>query len=442
MEKITVEQLKPDFAEHAEERKGFFTKTREYWKMVGPGITTGAADDDPSGIATYSQAGAKYGYGFIWLAVFTFPLMVIIQEMCARIALVTGKGLAANIKTHFPKKILIVAVALLFIANTFNIGADLGAMAEAFRLLAPQVPTYLLVVFFGVICILFEVFISYKRYSSYLKWMTLALVTYVLAGLVLNFDGATLLRHAFVPNMSFDKESILILSAIIGTTISPYLFFWQTSQEVEEGILRGQHTIKQRQVEGPKEMRPMRFDVILGMFMSNLVMFFIIAVCANTLFTAQITEINTAAEAANALKPIAGNLAYILFALGIIGTGFLAIPVLAASSAYALAEAFKHKEGLYLKFKEARFFYYTIIISIMIGLLLNFTGFPAIKGLIYASIANSLVAPIIIIFIVILASDKRIMKDHVNNWFISLMGWGTVFLMTLVGLLTLLSFLM
>lgn len=442
MEKLTIEQLKPEFAQHAEERKGFFTRTRQYWKMVGPGITTGAADDDPSGIATYSQAGAKYGYGFLWLAVFTFPLMVLIQEMCARIALVTGRGLASNIKLHFPKKILFLSVILLFVANTLNIGADIGAMAEAFRLLVPSVSTPVLIIAFGLICILFEVFISYKRYSSYLKWMTLALVTYVLAGLVLNFDGKVLLENAFVPSFVFSKDSILILAAIIGTTISPYLFFWQTSQEVEEGILRGQTTIKKRQEEGPKEMRPMRFDVILGMFISNLVMFFIIAVCAKTLYSAGVTNIDTAAEAANALRPIAGNLSYTLFAIGIIGTGFLAIPVLAASSAYALAEAFRFKEGLFLKFKEARFFYYTIIASIVVGLLLNFTSIPPIKGLIYASIANSLIAPIIIVFIVILASNKRIMGEHANNWFISLLGWGTVFLMTLVGLMTIASLLL
>ncbi len=436
MAQLKTEQLKNEFAEKAEEHKGFFKRTREYWSMVGPGITTGAADDDPSGIATYSQAGAKFGYSFLWLAFFTFPLMTLIQEMCARIALVTGRGLAANIKLHFSKKILFLVVALLFIANTFNIGADIGAMSEAFQLIFPSVPEWSLVIAFGIICILFEIFISYQRYSRYLKWMTLSLVTYIFAALILDFDTKELLSHAFIPTFIFSKEYILLLAAIIGTTISPYLFFWQTSQEVEEGILRGQSTVHSRQLAGPKEIKPMRFDVIAGMFISNLVMFFIIAVCAQTLHLNGITEIETATDAANALKPIAGNLSYILFTLGIIGTGLLAIPVLAASSAYAIAETLKTKEGLYLKFSEARTFYYIIIASITIGLLINFTGIGAVTGLIYAAIANSLVAPIIIVFIVLLASNKAIMGAHRNAKAVTVLGWGTVLLMTLVAVLT------
>lgn len=439
MAKIKVEQMKQEFQPVVLEKKGFFKKTKEYWSMVGPGITTGAADDDPSGIATYSQAGAKFGFSFLWLATFTFPVMVMIQEMCARIALVTGRGLAANIRLHFPRKLLFLCVGLLFVANTFNIGADIGAMAEAFQLLVPQVPTTILILGFGIICILFEVFVSYKKYSSYLKWMTLALLAYIVTGLFMNFDSSVLLYHAFVPHMEFSKEYFLILAAIVGTTISPYLFFWQTSQEVEEGILRGNSTVKERQKEGPKDIRPMRFDVFVGMLMSNLVMFFIISVCAGTLHKMGITNIETAADAANALRPIAGNFSYILFALGIIGTGLLAVPVLAASSAYALAEAFRHKEGLYLKLKEAKVFYYTIIASVLIGLLTNFTGLSAIKSLLYASIANAIIAPIIIVFIVILASNKRIMGTHVNSKVISFLGWGTVILMSLVGIFSIFS---
>ncbi len=439
MAQIKVEQMKQEFQPVVLEKKGFFTRTREYWKMVGPGITTGAADDDPSGIATYSQAGAQFGYGFLWLSAFTFPIMVLIQEMCARIALVTGRGLAANIRLHFPKSLLYLCISLLFLANTFNIGADIGAMAEAFQLLMPMVPKYILILGFGLTCVLFEVFISYKKYSSYLKWMTLALLAYILTGIIIKFDGAVLLYNTFVPNLEFSKEYMLILAAIVGTTISPYLFFWQTSQEVEEGILHGNGTVKQRQKEGPKEIRPMRFDVIAGMFISNLVMFFIIAVCAKTLNTNGITNILTAADAASALKPFAGNFAYTLFALGIIGTGFLAIPVLAASSAYALTEAFRYKEGLYLKLKEARAFYYVIIASVFLGLMFNFTNFSAIKALLYASIANAIIAPVIIVFILILASNKRIMGAHVNNKVISAVGWGVFFLMSLVGIFSIYS---
>jgi Mn2+/Fe2+ NRAMP family transporter len=262
-------------------------------------------------------------------------------------------------------------------------------------------------------------------------------VAYVFAGLFLNFDWALLIYHAFVPTFEVSKEYILLFAAVIGTTISPFLFFWQTSQEVEEGILRGENTIAKRRDEGPKSIRPMRFDVIVGMLFSNLVMFFIIAVCAKTLHASGVTNIDTAADAANALKPIAGNMAYTLFALGIIGTGFLAIPVLAASSAYAIAEAFRCKEGLYLRMKEARVFYYIIIASVFVGLLFNFTGISAIKGLLYASISNAIVAPIIIVFIILLASNKKIMGKHVNAKAVTLMGWGVVTLMTIVGILTL-----
>lgn len=412
-------------------------KKKSVWNVLGPGLVTGAADDDPSGIATYSQAGASFGFTYLWLSIFTFPLMAFVQEMCARIALVTGRGLAANIRSHFSRKVLIFATLLLLVANTFNIGADLSAMAEVSNLILPNIPAWFFVLLLGVGSMLLEVFVIYKKYSSYLKWLTLVLVSYILAGFVINFDFVEVLRGAFIPNMDFDKKSLFLITAILGTTISPYLFFWQTSQEIEEEIGDGDHTLKQRVEDGPKRISNMRVDVWVGMFFSNLVMFFIIAVCAETLFKNGITDIQTAAEAASALKPIAGHFAYLLFAIGVLGTGLLALPVLAGSSAYALSEAFGWKEGLYRKPRSAKAFYSVIIFSMIMGILIPFIGLSPIKSLLYSAMLNGLIAPIMIVFIVILSSSKMIMGVKVNNLFGVLVGWGTVLLMGTVGIFTL-----
>ena len=421
------------------EKGGTAKKSKKFWNLLGPGLITGAADDDPSGIATYSQTGASTGLTFLWLAAFTFPLMAFVQEMCARIALVTGKGLASNIRIHFGKKLLYVCVGLLVVANTVNIGADLAAMAEAMNLIAPFIPATFFLILIGFVCILLEVFVSYKKYSSYLKWLTFVLVSYILVALVVNFRATDLLYSAFVPSFNFDKNSIFLITAILGTTISPYLFFWQTSQEVEEGIQNGELTLRSRIKEGPRKISGMRVDVWIGMFFSNLVMFFIIAVCAETLFKAGITNIETAGQAAAALRPLAGDGAYLLFALGIIGTGFLAVPVLAGSSAYALSETFGWKEGLYRKLRSARSFYGVIILSIFVGVLLQFVGIPPIKALIYSAILNGLIAPIVIILIVLIASNNKIMGTHANARLSTFVGWFSVALMTIVALATIWS---
>ena len=409
---------------------------KNYRQTIGPGLVSGAADDDPSGIATYSQAGAQFGYKFIWLSLLTFPLMAVAQEMCARIALVTGRGLASNIKRTFSKKMLYFCTMLLLIANTINIGADLGAMAKAIQLILPKSNFVLLVIFIGLLTLTLQVFIPYKKYVWYLKWLTLTLFAYVITGLVIKMNWVEIFQSALLPSMSFTKKEILLVVGILGTTISPYLFFWQTSQEIEEEISDGKTTLASRKGTGKKEIHKMRADVWSGMLFSNLVMFFIIAVCATTLFKNGITNINTASDAALALRPLAGNFAYLLFTIGIIGTGMLAIPVLAGSTSYAISESFGWKEGLYRKLKEAKAFYGVIIISIVIGIIINFLGIDPIKALIYSAIINGVVAPIILFCIVLISSDKKIMGNFVNSKITKFFGWIVTILMFIASITT------
>jgi NRAMP (natural resistance-associated macrophage protein)-like metal ion transporter len=328
-----------------------FKRAEEYWETLGPGLTTGASDDDPSGIATYSQAGAQYGFQLLWLAAFTFPLMAIVQEMCARIGVVTGRGLAANIRHNYSRPVLYGTTILLFAANTFNIGADLGAMAQGTRLLDPALSVPLLIIAFACASLLLQIFTTYARYAKYLKYLALVLFAYVFSALLSHLNWQQVIFHSFIPSLQFSKSQIYLICGILGTTISPYLFFWQTSQEVEEENLRNGHIDSRDAHQHPakKEVRSLRIDVWSGMFFSNAVMFFIIAACAGTLFVHGITNITTAADAAIALRPLAGDGAYFLFALGIIGTGLLAIPVLAGSTSYAISESFGWKHGLYRK---------------------------------------------------------------------------------------------
>ena len=289
-------------------------KTRSFWLMLGPGLTTGASDDDPSGIATYSQVGAQFGYGMLWLSAWTFPLMAMVQEMCARIGIVTGRGLAGNIHIHFSKRILYACTILLFAANTFNIGANLGAMAKAVQLLSPNLNFSFLVVGFAVFSLLLQIYTPYVKYAKYLKWLALILLSYILSSILAKLNWHDVLNHALVPDIQFSKDYILLLCAILGTTISPYLFFWQTSQEVEEQILLGRTTLRSRRHTEKSEIRRMRIDVWTGMLLSNTVMFFIIAACGGILFPNGITQIETASQAAEALRPFAGDATYFLFA--------------------------------------------------------------------------------------------------------------------------------
>jgi NRAMP (natural resistance-associated macrophage protein)-like metal ion transporter len=408
-------------------------KAKDFWYMLGPGLTTGASDDDPSGIATYSQAGAQNGFGLLWTAGFTFPLMAIIQEMCARVGLVTGRGLAGNIRTHFGRRVLYISTLFLFAANTFNIGADIGAMASAVRLIFP-ISTTILVIAATLFILLLQIFTPYVRYARYLKWLALVLFAYIMSAILAHPKWGTVARYALVPHLVWSKNELLLLCAVLGTTITPYLFFWQTSQEIDEEIAEGKVTIASRQGSDKAQIKKMRIDVWSGMFLSNLVMFFIISACASVLFTHGITNISTAAQAAEALRPFAGAAAYYLFAIGIVGMGLLAIPVMAGSSAYAISESLGKRQGLNNKLKQGYAFYGVIIISMLVGLAINFVGLNPIKALIYSAVANGIVAPIILVLILLIARNKRTMGEWVNGKASSGLGWVLVLLMTLSGI--------
>ncbi|MFA6586014.1 MAG: divalent metal cation transporter [Candidatus Paceibacterota bacterium] len=410
-------------------------EAREYWKTLGPGLTTGAADDDPSGIATYSQMGASRGFNLIWLSLFSFPLMATVQEMCARIGLTTGVGLATNIKRHFSKKVLYFCTILLLFANVFNIGADLGAMAKGTQLIFPNVGFTFLVFGFAILSLLLQIFISYKEYSKYLKYLALVLFAYVFSAFSVSINWGDVFNHLVVPTVSFSKDEIILICAAFGTTISPYLFFWQTSQEVEEQILKGEKTEEMRRTLNTKEdIHKMRIDVWSGMFFSNLIMFFIIATCAATLFGSGVVNIGTAADAALALKPFAGDFSFTLFAIGILGVGLLAIPILAGSASYALSEAFNWKTGLYRKLKQATSFYGVIIVAMILGIILNFVGLDPIKTLIYAAVFNGIISPVILFFIVRISADEKIMGTFKNRKFTNVVGWFTVALLFVVSI--------
>ncbi len=415
-------------------------KAGNYWSALGPGLTTGASDDDPSGIATYSQAGAQYGFQFTWLALFTFPLMSTVQEMCARIGMATGRGLAKNIRLEYSQGVLYLITGLLFIANSFNLGANLGAMAKATQLIVPGIPFIVAILFFTIISLGLQIFVSYSRYARYLKYLSFVLLLYVATAFVIpDLDWGAIIHQTLLPNLQFSKESLFLICAILGTTISPYLFFWQTSQEVEDrhsmvyGHKPKAHARLRHHDLRKKEVKKMRIDVWMGMLLSNAVMFFIIVTCAATLFPAGIS-VNTAEDAAAALRPIAGHQAYVLFALGIIGTGMLAVPVLAGSTAYALAETFGWKAGLYRKLPKAYGFYGVIIISMIFGLLMNFTGIDPIKALIWSAVLNGLIAPIILYFIVRISSNKDLMGKWANHKFTTLIGWIVIVLMAVAGI--------
>ena len=410
-------------------------KSNEYWDNLGPGLTTGAAGDDPSGIATYSQTGAQFGYSYLWLAPWTFPLAASVQEMCARIGLVTGRGLAGNIRIFFSKRVLYICAMMLFIANAVNIGANLGAMAKAAQLLIPTINFAWLVIGFSALSLGLQIFTSYAKYARYLKWLALVLLAYIFSAILADLNWSEVLAHGFVPQLQLSKESIILLCAVLGTTISPYLFFWQTSQEVEEQILQGKATLKERRTAtAPEEIKKMRIDVWSGMFFGNLVMFFIIAACAGVLYPNGVTNIESAAQAAEALRPFAGDATYFLFAVGIIGTGLLSIPILAGSSSYTLSESFRWREGLYRPLKQAHAFYGIIIISMMVGLGINFLGIDPIKALIYSAFLNGLVAPIILATIVIISSNKKVMGRWANKRMTNVVGWGATLIMTIVGI--------
>lgn len=413
-----------------EEKRGLLQK-------LGPGFITGASDDDPSGIATYAQTGAMFGYSQLWLALFTLPFMVTIQEMCGRIGMVTGKGLAAVLRENYGKTLLWFAVALLGIANTINIGADLGAMASASELVTGM-PFTLSLVIFTVFSLGLQVAVPYPKYAPVLQFFAFSLLAYVVTVLVVHQDWAAIARGTFIPSFSMNEERVMNIVAVLGTTIAPYLFFWQADEEVEEEIEKGWLSSFGKWIVGKKledtDIREMREDTAFGMIFSNIVMFFIIATSASTLARAGITNIETAAQAAEALVPLAGPFAGIVFALGIIGTGLLAVPVLAGSTAYAVAEACGWKEGLSLRWQHAQGFYGVIMTSVLIGVALNYLGIAPFKMLYFTAIVNGILAPPLIVLIVLMAGNKKIMGKAASGHVSKTIGWIAAFLMGLAAL--------
>lgn len=412
-------------------------RIKKLFKIIGPGFITGTSDDDPSGIATYSQSGAHFGYTQLWTAFFTTPFMIVIQEMCGRIGLVKGRGLALVIKERYGQKILVPIILLLVAANTINIGADLGAMAASAQLFI-GLPFIFLLISMTLLTLFLEIFVSYKVYAKYLKYLAISLFAYVIVVFIIKQDWSTIALATFIPQISFSQEYLMNIVAILGTTISPYLFFWQSNQEVEEEVATGKlKTMDQGTPKiNAKDISRMRWDTILGMTFSNLIMFFIIVTAASTLFPNGINNVETAEQAAVALQPLAGNFASLLFLIGIMGVGLLGVPVLAGSASYAIAELMGWKSGLYRKFKVAHGFYGVITLATLAGLLVNFLGIKSFTMLYYAAIINGVVAPILMIVIVMLAGDKKTMGKYSSSKFLSVAGWViTIFMTAAAGLL-------
>ena len=416
-------------------------------KALGPGVITGAADDDPSGIATYSQAGAKYGLGMLWMTLFLLPTMIVIQEMCARIGLLSGNGLAALIKKKYNTKIVYPISGLLLIANTINIGADLGAMSASVRIIFPDVPLVVTSLLFSVFIIIAEIFIPYHKYVRVLKYLVLSLFAYVITAIIVG-GNISQIFFTIIPSISFSSDYAIMFVAVIGTTISPYLLFWQTSEEAEEDVEK--HRIKEigegKPKVSPREIMSMKEDIGIGMFFSQFIMWSIIVTSAGSLYFSGITDVQTADQAASALEPLvksfpnSGQIAKVIFAFGIIGTGLLAIPVLSASSAFALSDTFGWKEGLEKKFSQAKSFYSVIIASTLIGVWITFSHINPIQALILAAVINAVVTVPILFIVMRLANDKKILEDKVNSRFSNIIGWFTFAIMTASVIVMFLSF--
>ena len=428
-------------------RAHFWPRAPRFLRIIGPGLITGAADDDPSGIGTYSQTGAAYGLGLLWSALYLLPLMIATQEMCARIGLVTGQGLAGVVRRHYNHSILFGAVLLLFIANTINVGADLGAMVASIRLLAPALPATPLLILIALVVLGLEIFIPYRQYARVLKFMALSLLAYVITGLIIGGDWRELLVATVIPHIEFTPAFLTLLVAIIGTTISPYLFFWQASEEVEENVAFEReldNTIASRRKAAlTGKLKQIRLDTIVGMVAAEITFWFIIQTTAGTLHAHGITTIQTAAQAAQALEPFArglpyaGQIAKVVFALGVIGTGLLAVPVLAGSAAYGVAEAFGWREGLSQVFSHARGFYGVIAASTLLGLVFNLLGVNPIAALVFAAVINALVAVPLLALILLVANNRVIMGDFTNGRLSNIVGGITLIGMGLAAIATL-----
>ena len=411
---------------------------RSLTSVLGPGLVTGAADDDPSGIGTYSQVGAQFGYGMAWTMFFGFPLLAAIQAICARIGATTGKGIAQNLRQHYPPALLRVVVLMLLVANVINLGADLGAMGAVLALVVPG-PVLLYTALFGIASVLLEVLMSYTRYASILKWTTLSLFSYVAVVFVAHVPWAEAIRSTLIPTFNFDKEHAMALVAIFGTTISPYLFFWQAGQEVEEQHRRHIKPLHVSPRNAGPELARIRTDTMVGMGFSHLTALFIIIATAATLHANGITNITSAAQAAEALRPVAGQFAFALFALGIIGTGLLAVPILAGSAAYAVSETFGWTEGLDRQPREAKAFYGVIVLATLGGVALNMIKIDPMQALFWAAVVNGLLAPPLMVVTMLIARNRAVMGELAIGGWLLFGGWLSTAVMWLVAGVFLLS---
>jgi len=395
----------------------------ESWKKLGPGLVTGASDDDPSGIATYTQAGAAYGLSTLWTALIAFPLMAAIQQMCARIGLVTTHGLTGTLKKHYPRAVLYLMLLFSFPAIIMNIGADIAAMGAVGNLLFPAVDAGYFSVLSTIILLGLMIYLPYQRIASVLKYLCIVMLVYFIVPFLYRQDFAEILKATFIPDVKPDRKFLAIIVGILGTTISPYLFFWQASVEVEESTAR--HLIVNK-----KLIHQINKDIDFGMAVSGFVMYFIILTAGTVLFKGGINQIDTVEQAALALKPLAGNLAYLLFAAGVIGTGLIAIPVLSGSISYIITETFGWEQGLGKKFHEAKAFYMIIALSLLLGLSLNYMGITPIESLIYTAVLYGLTAPVLIAMILHIANNKKIMGRNVNGWITNSIGFAALIIMT------------
>ena len=398
------------------------------WKKLGPGLVTGASDDDPSGIATYSQAGAAYGLSTLWTGILAFPLMAAIQQMCARIGLVTSQGLTGTLKKNYPKPILYVMLLFSFPAIVMNIGADIAGMGAVGNLLFPSIDANFFAVLFTILLLGLIIYLPYQKIASVLKYLCIVMLVYFIVPFLSKQNFSEIMKATFIPTIQWDKNFIAIIVGILGTTISPYLFFWQASVEVEEMKSKKKHLIVNK-----KRINSMNQDVDFGMTISGFVMYFIILTTGTVLFKGGIHQIDTVEQAAMALKPLAGDLAYFLFAVGVIGTGLIAIPVLSGSISYIITETFGWEQGLDKKFHEAKGFYVIIAISLVLGLSLNYIGITPIQSLIYTAILYGLTAPVLIAIILHISNNKKIMGENVNGLAANILGFAALIIMTVAA---------
>lgn len=413
-------------------RKKLAIRFTRFWKILGPGLVTGASDDDPSGIATYSQAGAQFGLSTLWTALITFPLMASIQEMCARIGMVTSSGLTGTLKKNYPKSILFLMVLFSFPAIVLNIGADIAGMGAVANLIVPSIHPIYFSILFTIILLVAIIYFPYQKIAAILKYLCVILLVYLIVPFLSKQDWQQIILHTFVPTIHFNKEFISILVGVLGTTISPYLFFWQATMEAEDIKHMKKHLVVNKNM-----IHKMNIDVDFGMLFSNVVMFFIILTTGTVLFNGGIHQIDTVEQAAKALEPLAGEGAYYLFAVGVIGTGFLAIPVLSGSLSYIISEAFGWEEGLDKKFHEARGFYIVIIVSLIIGLFIHYLGISPIQALIYSAILYGITSPVIIAIVLHISNNKKVMRGFTNGKWSNILGGSTLILMTLAALILL-----